>query len=124
MGQDLPLGARLLKPVLDLVAGESAGLSLEESFARLKSQPQHYDPEVMKVMAGIVGENKNIVIKEIPIAQLKENMQIAADVATFSGALLVAKGQEVGPSLVARLNNFCINGEINDKVYVYICETS
>lgn len=75
-------------------------------------------------MAGIVGKNKNIVIKENPIAQLKENMQIAADVVTFSGALLVAKGQEVGPSLVARLNDFCVNGEIVDKVNVNICESS
>lgn len=121
-GDALPLAARLLKPIMDLVAGEAAGLSSQESYARLKSQPHYYDPHILAALAVVVGEKKDWIIKAIAIADLKENMRIASDVVTYSGALLVAKGQEVSPSLIERLRNFHNNQEIDDKINVFVSQ--
>ena len=107
---------------MDLVAGEAAGLSSQESYARLKSQPHYYDPHILAALAVVVGEKKDWIIKAIAIADLKENMRIASDVVTYSGALLVAKGQEVSPSLIERLRNFHNNQEIDDKINVFVSQ--
>lgn len=119
-GEALPLGARILRPILDLVAGESLGLSPQEAFSRLTSQAAQYDPAVLQALGKVVGDSKEWVVKEIGLNELQEKMRIASDVATVSGALLVAKGQEVGPSLIERLRNFSRNNEIPDRINVYV----
>jgi hypothetical protein len=47
-------------------------------------------------------------------------MAFAEDVKTRSGLLLIARGQEVTPSLVERIKNLALNSKINDPVLVML----
>ena len=119
-GADIPFGARLLKPVMDLVAGEAAGLSSEEAWARLQLNSKLYDPEILKVIERVIANASEKTIREISVMQLRENMTIASDVVTSTGTLLVKKGQAISHSMVARLINFSRNSLISDKVNVLV----
>ncbi|MDM3871723.1 response regulator [Porticoccus sp. W117] len=119
-GDQIPLGARLLKPIMDLVAGETRGLSAEEALSRLKTNSSRYDPQVLTVLEQVISVATEKVVKEINVAQLMEGMIVATDIVTSSGTLLVGKGQAISSSMITRLINFCSNGAAPEKVNVLV----
>ena len=119
IGAEIPLGARILKPVTDLVNAETAGLEGEEVIAQLKSNSHLYDPEILKILETVVGSFSQRIIKKISVTQLSDNMVIASDIVSNSGTLLVKKGQTLSPSMIERLMNFCLNDLVPDRINVY-----
>ncbi|MGS2724684.1 HD domain-containing phosphohydrolase [Porticoccus sp. GXU_MW_L64] len=119
-GEQIPLGARLLKPIIDMIAGEARGLSAADAFARVKAQGHRYDPQVLTALEQVVSVSTETVIKEINVAQLMEGMIVASDIVTSSGTLLVGKGQAISSSMITRLINFCSNGTAPEKVDVLV----
>lgn len=116
--EDLPVESRILKGVLDLMAGETSGLSSLDSLEKLKAQQQDYDPKVLAALAQILNAKAEILTVEISISELKSDMIIASNITTSSGALLVRKGQKINDSILAKLNNFRANSEMSDKVKI------
>ncbi len=49
-GGDIPLGARILKVVLDFDTLKSRGISDGEAFGRLSKRPGRYDPDVLSAL--------------------------------------------------------------------------
>lgn len=119
-GAAIPLGARLLKPLMDLVAGEAAGLTSVEALGRLQSNGRFYDPEILNAIGVVVSNKSEKVVKEINVTQLTENMVIASDIVTSTGMLLVGKGQAISSSMIARLINFCRNDLASDRINVFV----
>ncbi|UTW45015.1 response regulator [bacterium SCSIO 12696] len=119
-GEQIPLGARLLKPVMDLVSGEARGLSAEEAFSKIKANGHLYDPQILAVLEQVVSVSTEKVVKEINVAQLVEGMVVASDIIASSGTLLVGKGQAISASMITRLINFCSNGSAPGKVDVLV----
>ena len=117
-GEAIPLGARILRPVLDLVFGFS-GVSDAEALERLKSRAHLYDPQVIKALEAVVGATNERVVQRISVTQLSESMTIADDIVSESGQLLVRKGQSLSSSMIKRLINYCLNGLAPDKISVY-----
>ena len=118
-GQDIPIEARILRTVFDLVAAESSGLSSEEALSRLRSRHRLYDPKVLEVLAAVVGAGKASEIAVINVRQLTPNSTIAADYEAFNGTLLVKKGQVVTDSLAERLINFSTNNMAPEEICVF-----
>jgi len=99
----LPLGARLLKLAEDLDALESSGVELAQALATLQDRRGAYDPSLLAALADEVRERTASEVCDLPIAEVKPGMVLAADVWTKAGVLLVARGYTVSPGLVARL---------------------
>ena len=122
-GADIPLGARLMKVVLDFDAIESSGASSAEALNHLKANQSRYDPAVLAALESLLQQVAPGPPVQTPVRRLADNMIIAEDVRTTADVLLVAKGQEATYSVRRHLQNFCNQGLIADEILVFIGST-
>lgn len=115
-----PLPAKIVRPIMDLTAAESTGLSASEAFSLISSNGLNYDPDVLNVLKEVIAESIKGRVVEINVSQLEEGMELAKDIRTFSGALLIERGNTIGASTITRLINFAHSGEITEAVHVII----
>jgi hypothetical protein len=99
------LGSRMLRVGVGLDELVMAGAPLEAAIAKLKTN-KTYDPEMVTVLETMEEGKGQTEISSIRIAQLRTGMVLHADVLSGSGVLLLGKGQEVTPSVIARLRGF------------------
>ncbi|MEA3280114.1 MAG: HD domain-containing phosphohydrolase, partial [Thermodesulfobacteriota bacterium] len=105
-GEAIPLGARILKVVLDFDILESKGNLKGRALKELKHRSGWYDPAVLKALEHILGVDAKYVVKDVTINELKAHMILSEDVSTVKGQLVISRGQKVSPVLIERLNNF------------------
>jgi response regulator RpfG family c-di-GMP phosphodiesterase len=117
-GTNLPIWSRLLKAVLDLVAGEISGLSSFDALQKLKARSQDYDPNVLAALTTVLNAWPDASIIEVSLSDLNLDMIIASDIVSTSGVLLVKKGQKVNDSVLVRIKNFSLHGKLIDKVKI------
>lgn len=122
-GNDIPLGARILKVVLDYQRFETGSNDSHLALSKLASNSDAYDPGVLKIFSSMIEESHQATITEISISTLQNGMILAEDIKTPQGILLVGKGQEVTPSVNERLVNFWRNGTIAERINVYTKES-
>ncbi len=106
--EQIPLGARILKLVIDAVQLLSAEKSTEDIWTTIYNRKGWYDPSLVNVLAAIL--DVEYVIKSVGVKHLEDNMILDEHVVTQSGDLLLARGQEVTSSLRERLSTFAITG--------------
>ena len=119
-GEKIPLGARLLKVVIDFDAAESSGLSAADAAQRLQQSPRKYDPVIVAALEKTVAQASGLKAATVAINELTDSMIIAADILTFDNVLLIAKGQETSLSTRRHLQSYKANGQIGDAVNVLI----
>ncbi len=119
-GEDIPLGARILKASLDFDKLQSAGLSPERAVKSLRKTPERYDPKVLNALASAISTGEKAVVQELALNELKGTMVLADDIRTTEGALLVSKGQEITWPLIARLRNFSRTKHIHEPIRVIV----
>ncbi|MEZ5524853.1 MAG: response regulator [Pseudomonadales bacterium] len=119
-GEQLPIGARLLKVILDFDNFERNGLDTELALAKLQSNADLYDPNVLSALAKTLAISSEKQIREVSVAALDTHMSLAQDIHTHNGMLLACKGQPVTESLSERLSNFWRNNQINEKINVML----
>ncbi|RME76847.1 MAG: response regulator [Planctomycetota bacterium] len=119
-GEEIPLGARILKAVLEYDALVGRGMEPDEALAVLRGRAGECDPSVLDDLAAVTGSTTSFRIELLPPAQLAPGMALAEDVRAITGAVLVAKGQEVNPTLQARLANFAARGLIPERLRVLV----
>lgn len=105
-GDDIPLGARILKVVLDFDTLEASGLSKSNAIAQLKQRSGWYDPDILAVLEAVLWIEARYAVREVPSKILKDGMILDDDVFTQDGTMLVSKGQEVTNLLRRRLQTF------------------
>lgn len=120
-GRDLPLGARILKLVLDFDLLESQGLTRRVAVDTLRGREGLYDPELLDRLVEVCGlaEHQQKVL-ELELSAVRPGMTFAEDVQTTTGILLVARGQEVSDRLAERIHNFRHLVEAKQKVRVIV----
>jgi len=119
-GKDIPLAARLLKPILDYDRFESTGVSSGDAIMCLKRQAHCYDPAVLEALEKVIDEQPVLATRMVLIRQLCDGMIVAENILNDRGILLVGKGQETTSSVRERLTNFWQNGSIPELVRVSI----
>ena len=103
-GEEVPMGARLLKVAQDLDVLEAQGIPAGLALDMLESRDGVYHPEVLAAMRRLHGsEERSAVLEEMRLVDVRPGMIFAADVALSGGQLLVARGQEVTASLLERI---------------------
>lgn len=109
-GARIPVGARLLKIVLDFDALESREIAGRDALDILRGRSGWYDPELLQTFAELRGHAAGDgAVRELRLQDLRIGMIFAEDATTHKGVLLIARGQEVTASLLQRIRNFSAN---------------
>ncbi len=117
-GDDLPLGARVLRPVVDLDTLEASGMPAAKAAATLAQRAGFYDPKTLEALGRILGEHVQAAdAVDVQLMGLRPGMVLAQDVRTKTGTLLIARGYTVSQSLLERLNNLPA-GTVKEPIHV------
>jgi len=119
-GEEIPLGSRILKVALDFDLLASAGHSRELALAEMTDRHKWYDPHVLAALHRVLAVERVHVIRRVPVAGLIDGAILAEDVLSIRGTLLCAKGQEVTPTMRARLNNYCANVGVQTPIKLFV----
>ncbi|MGD8529940.1 MAG: HD domain-containing phosphohydrolase [Syntrophobacterales bacterium] len=104
---EIPLGARIIKVLLDfdalIAAGDSKGTALE----KLKKQTGFYDPALITALDMVLGLEAKYDVKELNVIELEAGMILADDVIQYSSnKRLLAKGQQLSDTLVKSIRSY------------------
>jgi len=121
--EDIPIGARLLRVLLDLHALDHEGVSREEAFRRLQLRAGCYDPKVLESVfvsfdvyfpaAAAPESSTPVMARNLAVGQI-----LSADVETQAGLMLVKRGTEISPLLLEKLQNFAASGDLREPVMI------
>lgn len=104
---EVPLGAQLLRAVLDLDTLEARGFTLGAAFDALDVALAGYDVRVLTELRLLRGvEGTALQVREMPLAEVTIGMIFADDVVNQAGLLLIARGQEVTIPLLDRVRTY------------------
>src|ERR1051325_5954069 len=108
-GENIPMGARILRVLADLVRVEAGRKTRAEAFVQLKLKTGVYDPKVLDAVASsfdLYLGAEQAEIKNIPLAELKAGDVLASDILTKDGTLVVGCGAQISGALLRKLQNF------------------
>jgi response regulator RpfG family c-di-GMP phosphodiesterase len=117
-GKDIPLGARMLKVVIDFIRFERHEKTIGKAFSRLELQEKFYDPLILnafRAALNLVIEVPKIVVK---VTELKVGMIIDSRILTKRGHLVARKGQKVTETLLQIISHCYDNHAIEGTVEV------
>jgi response regulator RpfG family c-di-GMP phosphodiesterase len=117
-GESIPLGARVLKLVIDYDTLEAAGIDVAMVIGSLQSRKGRYDPKLLDTWARVKNKAGSQGLSEIPLASVRPGMFLVQDVLSTTGLLLVARGHEVSPGLLYRLRNLAA-GSVREPLVVF-----
>ncbi len=116
-----PFAARLLKIAADYDTLLNAGSSSEEALQRMAERKGWYDPEILKVFQEFAKQSEaRARVRSLAVKDLEAGMVTHEGVRTKSGLLLVAKGQEITPTLLWRLRGFSQLDRLAEPVEVMV----
>lgn len=105
-GEDIPLGARMLKLVLDYDVALNRLHNPGKAFLSLEAVAERYDPELLYLLEGFLGVEARYQLREVDLDHLRPGMILHEDVMAFDGVLMARKGLEVTGALHSRLEAF------------------
>jgi len=115
------LGAGILKVALDFDTLVSSCLSEGVALARIVARGEEwYDPKVFSALQRVLDVGVQYAPILVNIDELSSGMVFAEDVKGSSGVMLIAKGQEVTPSLIQRLKNYAVGAGIREPLKVTV----
>ena len=119
-GQDIPMGARLLKVALDFDGLKTAGLSENEILKRLTLQTGRYDPVVLEALKKtLLSESRDAVIS-VSTEELVPRMVLAKGVTNERGVLVLAEGQELTALMITHLQQMVQSRSIRTPIHVTV----
>jgi response regulator RpfG family c-di-GMP phosphodiesterase len=119
-GEELPQGARILKVALDYDLLVSAGISADIAVAEMHDREGCYDPAVLAALRGAMEIDEVYIVRRLRVSELIDGLVLAEDVCSINGTLLCAHGQEVTPSMRARLRTYMANVGISGPIKVFV----
>ena len=119
-GKAMPIGSRVLKVALDVDAHASSGITNDLALAKMNDRQGWYDPAVFDALRKTLAIAEIQVVREARVHDLIDGAIVANDVLSLHGTLLCAKGQEVTPSLRARLKNYVANAGIQGSIKIMV----
>jgi response regulator RpfG family c-di-GMP phosphodiesterase len=117
-GTNIPLGARMLKVVIDFIHFEKQERSNEKAFSRLKMQKQFYDPRILIALSTVLNINIEVPKIMVNLADLKEGMVLDNRILTKRGLLVAREGQKVSETLLKIISHCLQNKAIEGNVKV------
>lgn len=116
----LPLASRILHALYDVAELERSGLSVPAAVDVIGKIPGKHDPVVLKAIGRHVTPPQQRVPTPVPVKELIIGQELAADVITRDGRLLMRQGAELTEAGKAALLNFLHAGQIAGEVVVFV----
>jgi response regulator RpfG family c-di-GMP phosphodiesterase len=108
-GPNIPIGARILRVLSDLLTLEWNRKTRAEAFGQLKQTAGAYDPKVLEAVASCFDLYLGIdqtEARQIRFAELRVGDILVSDIVSKDGTLIVAAGAEISPAMMNKLRNF------------------
>jgi len=110
-GNDIPLGARILKILSDLLKLEETGIPRNSAIAQLQERKSWYDPQILKKVSSIFWQEEKS--ESVPgktfipvlVKGLRAGDIIRSDIKTSDGTLLLKSGQSLSMVQLVRIRN-------------------
>jgi response regulator RpfG family c-di-GMP phosphodiesterase len=118
--ETVALGAHLLRAAIDFDRLITRNRSQGETLAQMRQQAQDYDPECLAALAALVLPEGGMETRVLKSAELRPRMVVDQDVRSKTGLLLLARGQQVTPSVLGRLRAFGAKVGIAEPVRVLV----
>jgi response regulator RpfG family c-di-GMP phosphodiesterase len=120
-GEAIPFGGRVLRVASDFDSLESAGTEPTSALETMRARTGVYDPKLLDALASVLADRSRREPRDLRASELEVSMVLAADVRTTGGLKLVARGQELTPSLLERIANYArMASGIQEPVQVYV----
>jgi response regulator RpfG family c-di-GMP phosphodiesterase len=120
-GEQIPLGARILKAVVDFDILLANGMTKGEAITKLDRRKGGYDPTVVAALAEVVTEQARYTLRKVHLHSLSSGMIMAEDLYGVRGTeniLLIAKGRELNETIIEYLLDNSRTIKINQPVAV------
>ncbi|MBL9136362.1 MAG: response regulator [Verrucomicrobiales bacterium] len=110
-GEDIPLGARILRVLIDLHELETRGASRGNGLLILRERAGTYDPKVLEALAKCFDTHlpktpattRTLLLR---IRDLEPGHILASDLTTLGGILIVPAGQRLTTIIIEKIRNF------------------
>ena len=122
-GEDIPIGARILKVLIDLLELEAQPLSKNAALTLMQQRVGWYDPRVLDAsfacfdiyLPDIAAKSARqpITAKELQVGHV-----VVADIQTVSGKTVVLARTKITPILLMRLANFTKFSPMIEPIYI------
>jgi response regulator RpfG family c-di-GMP phosphodiesterase len=122
--QDIPIGARIVRVLYDLVKLEERGIARARAIQMMQNRPGIYDPAVLAAVSAHFDifidppSGGETVRRQIPLKELRAGMLLMGDLRTVDDMLIVRAGTQITPMLMERLQNFAQIGGLQESVEV------
>ena len=117
-GEQIPVGARILKAAVDFEALICNGGKPDLVLSELRSRTGSYDPKVLAVLAQYAPATTKSTAITVSLDQLQDGAILAADIVTNSGQMVFPMGTQVSMSLRMQLKGYNVTGQIPSEVLV------
>jgi response regulator RpfG family c-di-GMP phosphodiesterase len=123
-GEDIPIGARILRVLQDLVKSESGGVTKTRALEHLAKFPGRYDPHVVDAVAAVFdiclvhATPAEAQVRPVSAKNLQVGWKLAADARTGDGVMIVSAGTVVSPFLLEKLRNFAELNNLEEPLSV------
>lgn len=118
--EEVCIGAQILKIAIDFDSLLHRGWKRFEALDHLEKATAEYNPELVKILAGIKLTPENERIVAVEIRDLSAGMIVEQDIMASNGVLIAPKGHEVTWSLIKGLKNFSQQGGVKEPILVKV----
>lgn len=119
-GEEIPLGARILKVCLDYEALERKGFYKDEALGVMKRRTGWYDATVLAALDGVLNSEGKFIVKAVGVEELLPGMVLAQDLMGADGRLLLAKGRQINQPVVEKLKAVASAYGVREPINVFI----
>jgi response regulator RpfG family c-di-GMP phosphodiesterase len=107
LGKAIPLGARILKAVLDFDVLTTRGESRGKALLQLKSENGLYDPLVLRAFEKVLGTEAQFDLQTLPVNKLKEKMILNETLWSSDGTKkILSQGHEMTATILEHLKKY------------------
>ena len=121
-GEDIPLGARILRVVSDYQDLMDRRGSRRVAMEQLKLNRGWYDPQVLQALEDLLGRPSELATPAVPrsmaVAELKVGMLLTEDVKTMLGMLVAPAGTHILESHLEKIQTFARLIGVAEPVWV------
>ncbi len=123
-GEAIPVGARMLRILVDLARLESGGLARRAALQQLRTRTGWYDPRLLEALehspgaAAAPSGDPAIAAATVAFTDLRVGHVLRSNLETKGNMLLVTAGNKITPMLMHRLRNFSSLYGIQEPIYI------
>jgi response regulator RpfG family c-di-GMP phosphodiesterase len=116
---DMRLGAKLLRVASSFESLKMRGFSIAEAILHLRHRAE-FDQKLLDALAELQEEDSKMELRRVAVTKIKVGAILQQNVRNRGGVLIVAKGQEVTPPVLVRLQHFSEARLIDHEVLAWI----